>query len=427
MTQISEIRARAIIDSRGYPTVEADVLTASGAMGRAAVPSGASVGSREAVELRDGDASRYQGRGVDRAVSNIRGPLRDLLLGHELADQAGIDRALIACDGTPDKSNMGANALLALSLACAHAHAQSQGRALYETLGKSSQPCLLPVPLMNIINGGAHANNRLDVQEFMIVPLGAASFSEALRWGIEVYHALKAELKAGHMSVAVGDEGGFAPDLASNEAAIVFIMQAIERAGFKPGQDVSLALDMASSEFYRDGLYHFQADSRQLDADALIDTIATWVTQYPICSVEDGLDESDWSGWHRLTARLGERVQLVGDDLFVTDPKTIQSGIDQQVANSVLIKLNQIGTVSEAIAAVETAEAAGYSTVISHRSGETEDTSIADFAVATGASQIKTGAPCRSERVGKYNRLLRIEEALGERASYAGAAAFQRA
>ena len=430
MARILDIRAREILDSRGNPTVEADVRCEDGARGRAAVPSGASTGAREALELRDGDMKRYLGKGVRKAVANIHGPIRDTLVGREANDQRGIDETLIALDGTPNKGKLGANALLAVSLASAYAAAESRDQSLYRYLGESLRDggagFAMPVPMMNIINGGAHADNSVDLQEFMVVPVGADSISEAVRFGAEVFHALKSVLKSRSMSTAVGDEGGFAPDLRSNAQAIEVILAAIERAGFRAGDDIAIALDAASSEFYRDGVYHLESEGRQLDAAGFVDFLAAWVEQYPIISIEDGMAEDDWEGWSALTHRLGGRVQLVGDDLFVTDPATIREGIERGVANSVLIKLNQIGTLSETLEAIETAKRAGYTAVISHRSDETEDTTIAALAVATSAGQIKTGSLSRSDRVAKYNRLLRIEEHLAAKGecTYPGRRAF---
>jgi enolase len=425
--RIKEIRAREVLDSRGNPTVEAEVLLADGAGASAIVPSGASTGAREALELRDGDPERYGGKGVLKAVGNVRELIRPALEGMPATDQRGVDQAMIALDGTPNKSKLGANAILAVSLAVARAAAESRGVPLYRYLSGSGA-LRMPVPLINVINGGVHADNSLDLQEFMIVPLGAPSFSEAVRYGAEVFHTLKALLRERGQHTAVGDEGGFAPDLPSNEAAIETLLEAVERARYRPGQDVAIALDPASSEFYRDGNYHLASENRALGADELVGLLAGWVERYPIVSVEDGMAEDDWAGWQSLTERLGERVQLVGDDIFVTNPATIRKGIERKVANSVLIKVNQIGTLSETLDAIETAHGAGYTTVISHRSGETEDTTIADLAVATGAGQIKTGSLSRSERVAKYNRLLRIEERLLPQrgAVYAGRDAFRQ-
>jgi enolase len=408
---IKDIKAREVIDSRGNPTVEADVILESGTVGSAMVPSGASTGEREAVELRDGDATRYGGKGVLKAVSNVHDVIRPELRGMDVTEQRAIDDAMRSLDGTPTKSALGANAILAVSLAVAHGAARDAGVPLYRYLASDEAP-QLPVPMMNIINGGAHADNNVDFQEFMIMPVGMTSFSEAVRAGAEVFHALKAVLSGKGLSTAVGDEGGFAPDLPSNEAAIEYILTAIDKAGYQAGPDIAIALDAASSEFYRGGRYELTSEGLSLDAAGLVDIFEKWVGQYPIVSIEDGLAENDWSGWKLLTDRVGSKVQLVGDDLFVTDPKTIQHGVDTGVANSVLVKLNQIGTLSETLDAISTAKNAGYTAVISHRSGETEDTTIADLAVATAAGQIKTGSLSRSDRIAKYNRLIRIEEEL---------------
>ena len=411
MSLIKDIKAREVIDSRGNPTVEADVILDSGVMGSAMVPSGASTGEREAVELRDAQPGRYGGKGVLKAVSNVHEAIRPKLIGLEVSEQRAIDEEMIRLDATPTKSVLGANAILAVSLASAHAAARDAGTPLYRYLA-GSEPLQLPVPMMNIINGGAHADNNVDFQEFMIMPVGATSFREAVRAGAEVFHALKAVLASEGLSTAVGDEGGFAPDLPSNESAIEYILKSIDDAGYKAGTDIVIALDAASSEFYHDGRYELTSEGLSLDAAGLIDVLEGWVEQYPIVSIEDGLAENDWDGWKLLTDRMGSRVQLVGDDLFVTDPKTIRHGVDTGVANSVLVKLNQIGTLSETLDAIGTAKTAGYTVVISHRSGETEDTSIADLAVATAAGQIKTGSMSRSDRIAKYNRLIRIEEEL---------------
>jgi len=408
---IKDIKAREVIDSRGNPTVEADVILESGTVGSAMVPSGASTGEREALELRDGDATRYGGKGVLKAVSNVHDVIRPELRGMDVTEQRAIDDAMRSLDGTPTKSVLGANAILAVSLAVAHGAARDAGVPLYRYLASDEAP-QLPVPMMNIINGGAHADNNVDFQEFMIMPVGMTSFSEAVRAGAEVFHALKAVLSGKGLSTAVGDEGGFAPDLPSNEAAIEYILTAIDKAGYQAGPDIAIALDAASSEFYRSGRYELTSEGLSLDAGGLVDIFEKWVGQYPIVSIEDGLAENDWSGWKLLTDRVGSKVQLVGDDLFVTDPKTIQHGVDTGVANSVLVKLNQIGTLSETLDAISTAKNAGYTAVISHRSGETEDTTIADLAVATAAGQIKTGSLSRSDRIAKYNRLIRIEEEL---------------
>ena len=424
MSEISEVYGREIIDSRGNPTVEAEVTLASGAKGRAAVPSGASTGSREAVELRDGDASRYGGKGVSQAVNNINTVIRDAVLGKDATDQAGIDRLMIDLDGTDNKGHLGANALLAVSLANAHAVANDRGVGLYRMLGGEAAT-QLPVPMMNIINGGAHADNSVDLQEFMILPVGAGSLSEAVRYGTEIFHALKSVLHGRGLNTAVGDEGGFAPDLPSNESAIEVILEAITHAGFTAGKDIYLGLDAASSEFYRDGKYVLASEGREFSAAEFVDYLEDWVDKYPIITIEDGLDEGDWDGWKLLTERLGDKVQLVGDDLFVTNTTIFKQGIDRNIANSILIKPNQIGTLTETLDAIRMAEEAGYTAVVSHRSGETEDVTIADIAVATTATQIKTGSLSRSDRVAKYNQLMRIEGELGSRASYAGMAAFR--
>jgi enolase len=423
MTAIAEIRGREIIDSRGNPTVEAEVTLSSGVMGRAAVPSGASTGTREAVELRDGDKKRFLGKGVLKAVAHVNGVLRSALLGLDATDQAGLDARMIELDGTASKSKLGANALLAISLANAHAAAIDAKLPLYRYLG-GTREALMPVPMMNIINGGAHANNSLDIQEFMILPVGAKSFREALRYGAEVFHALKKLLNEAGMTTAVGDEGGFAPDLPSNEAALKTIMQAIEQAGYKPGKDIYLGLDVASSEFFRDGKYELASEHRSFSSAEFTRYLGNLVASYPIISIEDGMAEGDWSGWAHLTAELGRRLQLVGDDLFVTNTSILNEGISKGIANAILIKPNQIGTLTETLAAIEMAEAAKYAAVVSHRSGETEDCTIADIAVATAATQIKTGSLSRSDRMAKYNQLLRIEEQLGSRARYAGREAF---
>ncbi|MGF1548871.1 MAG: phosphopyruvate hydratase [Thiotrichales bacterium] len=424
MTRIKDLIGRQVIDSRGNPTVEADVYLENGMRGRAAVPSGASTGSREAIELRDGGAA-WGGKGVTQAVANLNGPIRNALVGWDVGEQAAIDQMLIELDGTPNKGKLGANAILAASMAVAHAAATYAGLPLYRYLGGHTARTL-PVPMMNIVNGGAHADNSVDMQEFMIVPVGAPTLAEALRYGAEVFHALKGVLKSRGLNTAVGDEGGFAPDLSSNEAAIETILVAIEKAGFKAGQDIYLGLDLASSEFYQDGQYHLASEGRSFDAAGFCEYLEGWVRQFPILTIEDAMAEDDWDGWKLLTDRLGQKVQLVGDDLFVTDAKTLQRGIDLGVANSILIKVNQIGTLSETIAAIELAHRHGYSAVVSHRSGETEDVTIADLAVAKGTGQIKTGSMSRSDRVAKYNQLLRIEEALGAQAVYAGRAAFAR-
>jgi enolase len=425
MAKIKDVQAREILDSRGNPTVEADVLLEDGSMGRAAVPSGASTGTREAVELRDGDRSRYLGKGVTKAVANVNGEIRDAMLGRDAADQSALDHALIELDGTDNKGRLGANAVLAVSLAAAQAEARSNNLPLYRHL-RGDGPYQLPVPMMNIINGGAHASNSVDLQEFMIVPVGAASVREAVRYGAEVFHALKSVLAGRGLSTTVGDEGGFAPDLPSNESAIEVILEAIDKAGFQAGSDICLALDPASSEFYRDGKYHLDSEGKVLDSAQFGDFFAAWVDQYPIISIEDGMAENDWDGWKLHTEKLGGRIQLVGDDLFVTNTRILQRGIDANVANSILIKPNQIGTLTETLAAIDMATAAGYTAVVSHRSGETEDVVIADIVVGSDASQIKTGSLSRSDRVAKYNRLMRIEEQLGDQARYAGLAAFHQ-
>jgi enolase len=425
MAKIADIHAREILDSRGNPTVEADVTLESGYTGRAAAPSGASTGTREAIELRDADQHRYNGKGVLIAVHNVNGEIRKELLGMDAGDQAALDSRLIELDGTPNKARLGANAILAVSLAVARAAANEAGLPLYRHLGGSG-PFVLPVPMMNIVNGGAHADNSVDLQEFMILPVGAESLREAVRFGAEIFHALRKVLRKRGLNTAVGDEGGFAPDLPSNEAAIETILEAIEAAGYKAGKHICLGLDAASSEFYHNGKYDLASEGKSLDAAGFIDYLAAWVNNYPIISIEDGLAEEDWEGWGELTRRLGDKVQLVGDDLFVTNTEILQRGISEGVANSILIKLNQIGTVTETLAAIRMAHEAGYTAVISHRSGETEDVSIADLSVASGAGQIKTGSMCRSERVAKYNQLIRIEEALDKQCRYAGMQAFRR-
>jgi len=423
MSTIVDIIGREILDSRGNPTVECDVLLESGAMGRAAVPSGASTGSREAIELRDGDASRYLGKGVLTAVEHVNTEISEAMMGLDATEQAYIDRILIDLDGTENKSRLGANATLAVSMAVARAAAEESGLPLYRYLGGSAAMAM-PVPMVNVINGGAHANNNLDLQEMMIIPVGAPSFREALRWSAETFHALKKILHDRHMSTAVGDEGGFAPNLDNHESAIRLILEAIERAGFEPGGQIALGLDCAASEFYRDGQYHLAGEGLTLSASQFTDLLATWCDRYPIVSIEDGMAENDWTGWRGLTDALGDRIQLVGDDLFVTNTKILRQGIDQGIANSILIKINQIGTLPETFAAIELAKRNNYTAVISHRSGETEDTTIADIAVATNAMQIKTGSTSRSDRMAKYNQLLRIEEDLGDVAAYPGRDAF---
>lgn len=423
MSAIVDVIAREILDSRGNPTVEADVLLESGVLGRAAVPSGASVGTREAVELRDEDAQRYFGKGVLKAVENVNTEISEAIMGLDAMDQAFIDRTLIDLDGSGNKSRLGANAILSVSLAVAKAAAEECGLPLYRYVGGAGSMAM-PVPMMNVINGGAHANNNIDMQEFVIIPLGAQSFREALRWGAEIFHTLKGLLDKRGMHTAVGDEGGFAPDLPNNEAALQLIVEAIENAGYLPGPDVAIGLDCAASEFYRDGKYHLESDGLVLDSTQFADYLATWIDKYPIISIEDGMSEHDWDGWKLLTSRLGKSVQLVGDDIFVTNASILKEGVSQGIANSILIKLNQIGTLTEALYAIESAKRAGYTAVVSHRSGETEDATIADIAVASNALQIKTGSLSRSDRLAKYNQLLRIEEDLGDTASYPGRDAF---
>jgi enolase len=412
MTEILDVRAREILDSRGNPTVEVDVITGSGGFGRAAVPSGASTGTREALELRDGDKRRYLGKGVSTAVENVNNIIAPEVTGMDSADQETLDTVMIDLDGTPNKSKLGANALLGVSMATARAAADTLGLPLYQYIGGINAR-YLPVPMMNIVNGGAHAANSLDIQEFMIIPVGAASLSEAVRMGAEIFHALKKLLKAKGLNTAVGDEGGFAPNLPSNEEAIRFIMQAVEAAGYEPGKDIGLALDAAANEFYKDGKYVLAAEGKSLSSEAMIDYYGTLVDNYPILSIEDGLAEQDWDNWALMTDKLGAAVQLVGDDVFVTNPEILEKGIKEGIANSILIKLNQIGTVTETLNAIEMAKQAGYTTVVSHRSGETEDTFIADLVVGVGSGQIKTGSMSRSDRVAKYNQLIRIEEELG--------------
>jgi len=425
MSAIVDVIAREILDSRGNPTVEADVVLESGATGRAAVPSGASTGSREAIELRDGDKSRYLGKGVLKAVEYVNTEICEALLGLDGEEQTRIDRILCELDGTENKSRLGANAMLAVSCAVAKASAEDAGLPLYRYFGGAG-PMSLPVPMMNVINGGAHANNSVDLQEFMILPVGAPSFKEALRWGAEVFHTLKKLIDSKGWPTQVGDEGGFAPDLKSNEEALTLLMQAIEKAGYKPGEQIALGLDCAASEFYKDGKYVLEGEGRSLSSAELTDMWADWAARYPIVSIEDGMAEGDWDGWKLLTDKLGKKVQLVGDDLFVTNTKILREGIQKGVANSILIKINQIGTLSETFAAIEMAKRAAYSNVISHRSGETEDSLIADLAVGTNAGQIKTGSLSRSDRTAKYNQLIRIEEDLGDVASYAGRDVFSR-
>ncbi|WMS88539.1 phosphopyruvate hydratase [Pleionea litopenaei] len=423
MSKIADIKAREVLDSRGNPTVEADVILESGAMGSACSPSGASTGSREALELRDGDKSRYLGKGVLKAVANINDDIRSALIGKDVSDLKAIDDIMLSLDGTENKAKLGANAILAVSLAAAKAAAVDAGKPLFELINTGK--FAMPVPMMNIINGGAHADNNVDIQEFMILPAGVESFSEALRCGTEIFHALRAVLKAKGLNTAVGDEGGFAPDLGSNEEALAAISEAVSNAGYELGKDVWLGLDVASSEFYKDGQYHLAGDNKTLSSAEFVDYLADLVDRYPIISIEDGMDEGDWDGWKLLTEKIGDRVQLVGDDLFVTNTKILKEGIDKGIANSILIKVNQIGTLSETLAAIKMAQDAGYTAVVSHRSGETEDATIADLAVATAAGQIKTGSLCRSDRVAKYNQLLRIEEKLGDKAVYPGKSAFK--
>jgi enolase len=429
MSTIKDIKAREVLDSRGNPTVEADVILDNGVMGSACAPSGASTGSREALELRDKDPARYLGKGVLKAVANINGEIKDALQGKDAGAQSELDQLMLDLDGTDNKSKLGANAILAVSLAAAKAAATDAGTPLYQHIARingSEGQYSLPVPMMNIVNGGEHADNNVDIQEFMVQPTGASSFSEALRYGAEIFHALKSVLSAQGLSTAVGDEGGFAPNLPSNAAALDAIMEAIEKAGLKPGSDIHLALDCASSEFYADGRYNLKGEGKSYDAAEFTDYLASLCDNYPILSIEDGMDESDWDGWAKLSAKLGDKVQLVGDDLFVTNTSILERGIKENIANSILIKFNQIGSLSETLAAIAMARNAGYTAVISHRSGETEDTTIADLAVATAAGQIKTGSLCRSDRVAKYNRLLRIEEELGARSVYNGIKEFSR-
>ncbi|MEN5217560.1 phosphopyruvate hydratase [Pseudomonas pudica] len=428
MAKIVDIKGREVLDSRGNPTVEADVLLDNGIIGSACAPSGASTGSREALELRDGDKSRYLGKGVLKAVANINGPIRDLLLGKDPADQKALDRAMIELDGTENKAKLGANAILAVSLAAAKAAAQDQDLPLYAhiaNLNGTPGQYSMPVPMMNIINGGEHADNNVDIQEFMVQPVGANTFSDGLRMGTEIFHHLKAVLKARGLNTAVGDEGGFAPNLASNEDALGAIAEAVEKAGYKLGTDVTLALDCAASEFYEDGKYNLSGEGKTFDAEGFAEYLKGLTERFPIISIEDGLDESDWAGWKILTDKIGAKVQLVGDDLFVTNTKILKEGIEKGIGNSILIKFNQIGSLTETLEAIQMAKAAGYTAVISHRSGETEDSTIADLAVGTAAGQIKTGSLCRSDRVSKYNQLLRIEEQLGAKAVYRGRAEFR--
>ena len=428
MAKIVDIKGREVLDSRGNPTVEADVLLDNGIIGSACAPSGASTGSREALELRDGDKSRYLGKGVLKAVGNINGPIRELLLGKDPSDQKALDRAMIELDGTENKAKLGANAILAVSLAAAKAAAQDQDLPLYAhiaNLNGTPGQYSMPVPMMNIINGGEHADNNVDIQEFMVQPVGAKTFSDGLRMGTEIFHHLKAVLKARGLNTAVGDEGGFAPNLASNDDALGAIAEAVEKAGYKLGTDVTLALDCAASEFYEDGKYNLSGEGKSFDAEGFAEYLKGLTERFPIISIEDGLDESDWAGWKILTDKIGEKVQLVGDDLFVTNTKILKEGIEKGIGNSILIKFNQIGSLTETLEAIQMAKAAGYTAVISHRSGETEDSTIADLAVGTAAGQIKTGSLCRSDRVSKYNQLLRIEEQLGAKAVYRGRAEFR--
>ncbi|MBD3667422.1 MAG: phosphopyruvate hydratase [Kangiella sp.] len=422
--KITDIIGREVLDSRGNPTVEAEVVLENGVRAIACSPSGASTGSREALELRDGDKSRYLGKGVLKAVGHVNNEIKSALVGKDATDQAAIDQVMLDLDGTENKEKLGANAILAVSLANAKAAAQALGKPLYEHINRDGL-FAMPVPMMNIINGGEHADNNVDIQEFMVMPVGAPTFSEALRMGAEIFHNLRKVLQEKGLNTAVGDEGGFAPDLGSNEEAIQAIVEAVDRAGYKLGDDVALALDIASSEFYKDGKYHLSGEGKVLTSAEFTDYLADWVERYPIVSIEDGMDESDWEGWKLLTDKIGSKCQLVGDDLFVTNTKILSKGIEQGVANSILIKVNQIGTLTETLAAIDMAHKAGYTAVISHRSGETEDTTIADLAVATAAGQIKTGSLCRSDRVAKYNQLLRIESALGEKAPYPGKKAFK--
>ena len=427
MTTIAEVRGREILDSRGNPTVEAEVILTSGVMGRAAVPSGASTGSREALELRDGDNFRYLGKGVLKAVGHVNQELRSALLGKKISDQAAIDQLMIDLDGTENKSKFGANAILAVSMACARASANAAGQPLYQHLALATDSYKLPVPMMNVINGGAHADNNIDIQEFMILPVGAPSFVEAVRYGAEVFHNLKKVLSKRKMNVAVGDEGGFAPNLGSNEEALEVICEAVELAGYKLGDDICLGLDVAASELFENGVYKLKTGDSSFNAAEFVDYLAGWINKYPaLITIEDALAESDWDGWQLITDKLGNKIQLVGDDLFVTNTKIFKQGIDRGICNSILIKLNQIGTITETLAAIKMAKDAGYTAVVSHRSGETEDTIIADLTVATGTGQIKTGSLCRTDRVAKYNQLIRIADELGDKASYLGKRAFPR-
>lgn len=421
--KITQIKAREILDSRGNPTVEADVILEDGTLGRAIVPSGASTGALEALELRDGDKARYQGKGVLQAVANVNKKIATALQGQSIDDQALLDGSMLKLDGTENKSHLGANAILAVSLACADARAKHLSLPLYKSL-QDQDHYIMPVPMMNIINGGAHADNNVDIQEFMIVPLGANSFKEALRSGVEVFHTLKTVLKARGLNTAVGDEGGFAPDLKSNEEALTVIMEAVEKAGYKIGDDFMLALDVASSEFYKDGKYHLASEDKVLNSEEFVNYLQRLSKEYPLISIEDGMAEDDWDGWKLLTERVGDSIQLVGDDIFVTNPKILSRGINEQAGNAILIKLNQIGSLTETLQTIEMAQKAGFNAIVSHRSGETENTTLADLAVATNAGQIKTGSLCRTDRVAKYNQLLRIEEQLGDNCTYAGRKAF---
>ena len=426
MSKIVDVKALEVLDSRGNPTVAVDVILESGAVGSAMVPSGASTGSREAIELRDGDKSRYLGKGVTKAVANVNGELRSAVIGVDAADQKALDKKMIDLDGTDNKGRLGANAILGVSLAAARASALEAGKPLYAYLNSDNE-YILPVPMMNIINGGAHADNSVDMQEFMILPVGAPNFREAIRYGAEVFHALKKVLHDRGLATGVGDEGGFAPNLPSNESAIEVILEAISNAGYVAGKDIFLGLDVASSEFYKDGLYHLESEGKKFTSEEFVDYLAAWVDKYPIISIEDGLAEGDWHGWGIMTDKLGDKIQIVGDDLFVTNPAILKKGIEAKVANSILIKVNQIGSLTETLEAIDMAHAADYTTVMSHRSGETEDSTIADLAVATRSGQIKTGALSRSDRIANYNRLLKIEAELGPKAKYAGKSAFKRA
>lgn len=426
MSKIIDVKALEVLDSRGNPTVAVDVILESGATGSAMVPSGASTGSREAIELRDGDKSRYLGKGVTKAVAHVNGEIRSAVIGQEATDQKAVDATMIALDGTDNKGRLGANAILGVSLASARAAANEAGKPLYEYLNNSGE-YILPVPMMNIINGGAHADNSVDMQEFMILPVGAPSFREALRYGAEIFHALKKVLHDRGLATGVGDEGGFAPNLPSNESAIEVILEAIANAGYVAGKDIFLGLDVASSEFYKDGIYDLESEGKKFTSEEFVDYLADWVDRYPIITIEDGLAEGDWHGWGLMTDKLGDRIQIVGDDLFVTNPSILKKGIEAKVANSILIKVNQIGSLTETLEAIDMAHGADYTTVMSHRSGETEDSTIADLAVATRSGQIKTGSLSRSDRVAKYNRLLKIEAELGDKARYAGQSAFKRA